>query len=267
MCPPEFFGVDYVINPWMSGNIGSVRQVLAAAQWTALYNALSEHAIVKMVDPVKGLPDMVFTANAGIRARSTETTNCKTVVVSTFKEDPRKPEAAFFKQWFDAEGYDAVYLDAGLTFEGAGDALFDAQDRLWVGYGFRSMSAAAPQLAQRLGTEHYTLRLVDARFYHLDMAFCPLNNGSLLYYPGAFDRPSRELIVSKFAAQDLIAVADADARRFVCNAVNIDGKLITNAASDDARRRIGKAGYAVIEIDVSEFIKAGGACKCLSMEI
>ncbi len=267
MCPPDFFGVDYVINPWMSGNIGGVDRALAARQWTALYNTLSEHVAVRLVDPVEGLPDMVFTANAGIRARGSGTPGGGTVVVSSFRADPRKPESAVFRHWFRTQGYEADFLDPGLTFEGAGDALYDAHQRLWLGHGFRRPPPAAPERSQRLGAPCFPLHLVDPRFYHLDTAFCPLNNGGLLYYPGAFDAQSRELIESAFPAGDRIAVSEAEARRFACNAVNINGHLVTNAASDDTKLRVARAGYSVIELDMSEFIKAGGACKCLSLEI
>ena len=181
MCPPDHYEVDYVINPWMEGNIHRSSRETAASQWEALRGLLDKEAQVERIAPQAGLPDMVFTANAGLVLG-------KKCVLSRFLPRERQGEESFFKKWFKKQGFDIFELPPDLPFEGAGDALLDRhRGCLWAGYGFRSELASHPQLAQWLGLEVISLRLVDPRFYHLDTCFCPLENGCLLYYPQAFD--------------------------------------------------------------------------------
>ena len=66
LCAPDHYDVNYVINTWMEGNIHKSSRDRAAEQWQKLYHLIKEHAIVDLVPPVKGWPDMVFTANAGL---------------------------------------------------------------------------------------------------------------------------------------------------------------------------------------------------------
>ena len=66
MCRPDYFAVRYVINPWMAGNLGKVSARRALSQWETLWQRLSELAEVALAPPQAGLPDMTFTANAGL---------------------------------------------------------------------------------------------------------------------------------------------------------------------------------------------------------
>ncbi|HTL16368.1 MAG TPA: fused N-dimethylarginine dimethylaminohydrolase/saccharopine dehydrogenase domain-containing protein, partial [Patescibacteria group bacterium] len=191
MCPPDQYDVDYVINPWMEGNIHRPSRDIASGQWHALYDILRESAEIECISPCPGLPDMVFTANAGL-AIGTK------FVLSRFLHRERQGEEIHFKQWFSKRGFEVFELPPDLPFEGAGDALLDRQGTcLWAGYGFRSELDAHPLLAQWLRLEVVSLRLIDPRFYHLDTCFCPLEGGFLLYYPGAFDAYSNRLIAER----------------------------------------------------------------------
>jgi lysine-ketoglutarate reductase/saccharopine dehydrogenase-like protein (TIGR00300 family) len=155
-----------------------------------------------------------------------------------------------------------------LPFEGAGDALLDREGRwLWAGYGFRSELDSHPYLAKWLDIEVLSLRLMDERFYHLDTCFCPLSNGYLLYYPPAFDAYSNRLIEMRVPEAKRIAIAEPDAVNFACNAVNIEDIVILNQASDDLKQRLTNAGFRVIETPLTEFLKAGGASKCLTLRV
>jgi N-dimethylarginine dimethylaminohydrolase len=225
MCPPDHYDVDYVINPWMEGNIHKSSRDRAVEQWQGLHQILKEHAIVDLVTPEKGWPDLVFTANAGLVLGDT-------VVLSRFLHKERQGEEPFFKQWFEENGYTVNELPKDLPFEGAGDALLDREGRwLWAGYGFRSELDSHPYLAKWLDIEVLSLRLIDERFYHLDTCFCPLANGYLLYYPGAFDSYSNRLIEMRVAPEKRIALVEADAVNFACNAVNVDNIVIMNKPS------------------------------------
>jgi lysine-ketoglutarate reductase/saccharopine dehydrogenase-like protein (TIGR00300 family) len=261
MCAPDHYNVDYVINPWMEGNIHKSSRDHAVEQWNKLYNNIKNHAIVDLVAPEKGWPDMVFSANAGLVLG-------KNVVVSRFLHKERQGEEPYFQQWFEQNGYNVYSLPKDLPFEGAGDALLDREGRwLWAGYGFRSELDSHPYLAKWLDIEVISLRLMDERFYHLDTCFCPLSNGYLLYYPGAFDSYSNRVIEMRVAPEKRIAIAEADAVNFACNAVNIDSIVIMNKASKSLKSRLAEVDFQVIETPLTEFLKAGGAAKCLTLRV
>jgi lysine-ketoglutarate reductase/saccharopine dehydrogenase-like protein (TIGR00300 family) len=207
------------------------------------------------------VPDMVFTANAGLVLGDQ-------VVLSRFYHKERQGEEPFFKAWFEAQGYTVHELPPDLPFEGAGDALLDREGRwLWAGYGFRSELDSHPLLAQWLDIEVLSLRLTDDRFYHLDTCFCPLANGYLLYYPAAFDAYSNRLIELRVPAAKRIAIVEADAVNFSCNAVNVESLIILNKASDELKQRLTQVGFRVLETPLTEFLKAGGASKCLTLRV
>ncbi len=259
MCAPHHYDVDYAINPWMEGNIHRSSRDRAAEQWQQLYKIINDEAIVDLVEPVPGWPDMVFTANAGLVLD-------QTVVLSRFLHKERQGEEPYFKQWFADNGYTVFELPPDLPFEGAGDALLDREGRwLWAGYGFRTELDAHPFVAKWLDMEVLSLRLIDSRFYHLDTCFCPLTGGYLLYYPPAFDAYSNHLIERRVPAEKRIALDEPDAVTFACNAVNIRDLVILNQASDSLKQRLAQHGFRVRETPLTEFLKAGGAAKCLTL--
>lgn len=259
MCAPDHYDVDYVINPWMEGNIHKSSRDRAVEQWQKLYHVLKDNAIVDLVEPAKGWPDMVFTANAGLVLG-------KNVVLSRFYHKERQGEEPYFKEWFENNGFTVYELPQDLPFEGAGDALLDREGRwLWAGYGFRSELDSHSYLAKWLDIEVLSLRLIDSRFYHLDTCFCPLSGGYLLYYPGAFDAYSNRLIQMRVPAEKRIALDEPDAVNFSCNAVNINSIVVMNKASDRLKQNLVDAGFQIIETPLTEFLKAGGAAKCLTL--
>jgi lysine-ketoglutarate reductase/saccharopine dehydrogenase-like protein (TIGR00300 family) len=261
MCAPDHYDVDYVINPWMEGNIHKSSRDRASEQWHGLYQVLKEKAIVDLIKPQSGVPDMVFTANAGLILGDA-------VVLSRFYHKERQGEEPFFKQWFLEQGYTVHELPKDLPFEGAGDALFDREGRwLWAGYGFRSELDSHPLIAKWLDIEVLSLRLMDDRFYHLDTCFCPLTDGYLLYYPPAFDAYSNRLIELRVPEAKRIAVGETDAVNFACNAVNVDRSVIMNQATDGLKQQLQNLGFEVVETPLTEFLKAGGAAKCLTLRV
>lgn len=261
MCPPDLYEVNYVINPWMEGNIHKSSREVAAQQWQGLYRLLQQYAEVEKITPQPSLPDMVFTANAGV-------TVGRHFVLSRFLHRERQGEEEHFRKWFKQHGFEVFELPQDLPFEGAGDALLDRQGAcLWAGYGFRSELDSHPYLANWLDIEVLSLRLIDPRFYHLDTCFCPLEGGWLLYYPQAFDAYSNRLIEQRIPAAKRIVVGEADAVRFACNAVNVQKRLILNQVGTELRERLAAAGFETIETPLNEFIKSGGAAKCLTLRL
>ena len=261
MCEPSGFEVSYVINPWMLGHVHTSKRALAWGQWRRLQQALARRADVRLIAPAPLCPDMVFTANAGLVLGDK-------VVLARFRHGERRGEEPHFGQWFRSHGFTALELSPGLCFEGAGDALLDrAAPIVWLGHGFRSDLAAAPEIAAALDVEVVPLRLVDPRFYHLDTCLCPLARGDLLYYPAAFDAESLRTIEALVPAHARIAVDEADAREFACNAVSLGDDVYLNNASRRLRAELAGRGYQVTITPLSEFIKAGGAAKCLTLRL
>lgn len=261
MCPPDHYGVDYVINPWMQDQLGRTDRALAHRQWNDLLQIVSAGAEIARIAAQPGLPDMVFTANAGM-VRGT------VAVVSRFRSPERRGEEPFFRAWFEQNGFSIAPWPEGIFFEGAGDALFDPGRKLiWSGCGFRSDAAATPVLAKTFDCESIAVRLVDPRFYHLDTCLCPLAGGWLLYYPPAFDAASLQQIAQRVPQEKRIAVGDADALQFACNAVELDGRVIMNGASPELLARLRAAGFTPVLTPLSEFLKAGGTAKCLTLKL
>jgi len=250
-----------VINPWMEGNIHKSSRDRAVEQWQKLYYLLKDRAIVDLVEPQPGWPDQVFTANAGLVLGDQ-------VVLSRFLHKERQGEEPYFKRWFEDNGYTVYELPKELPFEGAGDALLDREGRwLWAGYGFRSELDSHAYIAQWLDIEVLSLRLIDERFYHLDTCFCPLSGGYLLYYPPAFDSYSNHLIEMRVPPEKRIALEQVDANNFSCNAVNIGSVVVMNQASDALTECLTEAGFEIVETPLTEFMKAGGAAKCLTLRV
>lgn len=265
MCPPAHFNVDYEINPWMRGNLGAVSTDAAARQWMDLHDLIARHAEVELVPAHAGLPDMVFTANAGL-------VHGRTFVPSNFAHVERQDERAHFARWFADAGFEVLDMPHArtdyLAFEGAGDALYSTDAPvLWVGHGFRTDARAPAWLAERLDVEVLPLRLVDSRYYHLDTCFCPLDDGALLWNPNAFDAPSRALIEARTSASRRIAVGAEDAAVFACNAVGVDDLVVLNQATPALVEALQSLGRRVVATPLSEFMKSGGAAKCLTLRL
>ena len=261
LCPPTHFGVEYVINPWMKGNIGAASGAIALRQWEALAAILGDLCETSLIEPQPGLPDMCFAANGGLAFESA-------FVSASFSVFQRAPEVPHYRHWMQAAGFDLVDIGDEVAFEGEGDALWwprGEESLLCAGYGVRSSLETHRTLAERLGVNVLSLRLTNPRFYHLDTCFAPLPQGRIMYYPAAFDERSRCLLESLTTADQRIEVSDEDARNFACNAVRIDRTIIVSQASVELRRRLEQWGFDVIETPLTEFIKAGGAAKCLTL--
>jgi ornithine--oxo-acid transaminase len=263
MCSPKLYDVDYVINPWMSGNVHAASRERAAAQWQQLYEALSQIAEILLVEPRPGWPDMVFTANAG-RERN------GTVVLSSFLYPERQGEEPHFRSWFEAAGYTVIDLPRVTPFEGEGDALFaetSSGTRLFAGYGQRTSISSHRTLRKAWDIPVISLELIDPRFYHLDTCFAPLEGGYVMYYPQAFTPASITVIQKIYPVDKRIEVQEGDALRFACNAINIGPHVILNRIGRELTAKLESLDFQVNQVDLSEFLKAGGAAKCLVMKL
>jgi N-dimethylarginine dimethylaminohydrolase len=256
LCQPVDYDVRYKINPWMDPK-RTPEKMQARQQWQNLHHHLLRlGAWVEYVTHADGWPDMVFTANAGL-VRGLD------VVLSRFRHPERQGEEPFYRAWFESNGFNVLTVSAG-SFEGEGDALFIG-DTLVCGYGFRTDKETHAEVAGLLHVARYlSVELVDPYFYHLDTCFCPLNESLALIYPGAF----RQEDVARLEQEiTLLRVSEADARHFVCNAVVLGNDVVLPAGCDETYQILAANGFRSYPIELSEFIKAGGAAKCLSLKL
>lgn len=258
MCPPDYYGVEYEINPWMNRQ-RQTNPWLAQDQWQKLYRLLSVQLGVgiELIEPRPGLPDMVFTANGGIVWQDS-------FIVSNFRHEQRRPESHAHEAWFSNRGYEIHHLPKDCFFEGEGD-LLKCGGLLFAGYRIRTDIRSHQKVSQILDQEILSLELVNDWFYHLDTCFCPLREGQALYYPKAFDSYAETVLANHIP--ELIPVAPGDAERFACNAIVLRNQIVMNAGCQSTREQLEGLGYQVFETPLDEFIKAGGSAKCLVLNL
>lgn len=256
MCAPDRYDLLYEINDWMSvANRPDVS--LASRQWAELYRVLTQEvgAQVDLVPQAENAPDMVFTANAGL----VDHKHGNRVLLSNFRHPERQVEVEPFRQWFEAHGYETLAPPEEVKFEGEGDALF-AGETLVAGYLKRSDIASHRWLADHLGAQVLSLELVDGRWYHLDTAFFSLTPNLVAYYPGAFDPYARTVIDNHF---ETIQVEEEEALHFACNAIVLGLTIVMPAGCPKLKAELESRGYHIHAVELTEFLKAGGAAKCL----
>jgi N-dimethylarginine dimethylaminohydrolase len=238
MCPPEYFAVEYAINPWMNPD-KPVDAALAMQQWQHLgevYTSLGH--TVRTIRPEPGLPDMVFAANGA------------TVLDA-------------YLSWFREQGYGEVRESAILN-EGEGDIVF-AGRAILAGHGFRSDEAVRDELTDLFDLPVISLRLVDPRFYHLDTALVVLDPETAAYYPAAFDDAARAALAAHFP--ELIEVKDEDAEVLGLNAISDGQNVVLPEQAVGMRNQLAAAGFRPVGVDLSELLKAGGGPKCCTLEL
>ena len=255
MCPPTYFDVTYRINPWMHPE-GRVDRRLAMRQWEALRRSyLDAGHVVDVIEPIEGLPDMVFAANGGFVVDGR-------AVSAKFRFPERLAEAPAFARWFTQAGLaPATTSDVN---EGEGDFLL-AGGVILAGTGFRTGCAAHAEVSALLGHPVVSLELTDERYYHLDTALAVLSDTEIAYYPEAFSSASRLLLRDLFP-DALLATAD-DAAAFGLNAVSDGRRVFLPAGAVGLEHQLVDRGFEPHPIDVSELMKAGGGVKCCTLEV
>ena len=266
MCPPEHFRVAYEINPWMHTEV-TVDPDAAMAEWMGLVATLrAAGADIEIQPAVEGVPDLVFTANAGIVSGSQ-------FVPSRFRHAERQPETEHDIDWFEAHGFRIDLLSEDVDQEGAGDALpfgagAGAGGRgpvLVAGYRFRSDAAAHAQLSKMLNVPVRSVELVDERFYHLDITFCPLDDRRAIVWPGAWDRFGCR-VMEALVPEALVLEAD-EANCFVANSVVVGTTVVLPSCPPRVGRQLEAWGFDPVECGINEFLKAGGGCRCLTLAL
>lgn len=255
MTAPTYFAVEYAINPWMDVNT-PIDIGLAQAQWEHLYHTYVQLGhTVDVIEPVAGLPDMVYAANGGFIANGI-------AVVARFRFAERAGESRAYAGWMSSVGYRPV--TTRHTNEGQGDLLM-VGDMVLAGYGFRTDRGAHTEIATALGLSVVSLELVDPRFYHLDTALAVLDDRTIAYYPPAFSAAAQEQLSKLFP--DAIVVGSADAYVFGLNAVSDGRNVVLPATAIGFAGQLRAAGFEPVGVDLSELLKGGGSVKCCTLEV
>jgi len=259
MCRPEHFTVVYRINPWMNPAEPTDTNV-ALAQWQVLYDTYLELGYdVHLIDPVPGLPDMVYAANGGFVIDGV-------AYGAKFTYPERQPEGPAYMDWFRAAGFDV--REPEEINEGEGDFLLVGETIL-AGTGFRSHSLSHEELARIFDREVVTLRLVDPSFYHLDTAIAVLDSTPgqehIAYLPTAFDADSLAVLRERFP--DAILVNETDAAVLGLNSFSDGYHVVIASRATDFERQLREHGYHPIGVDLSELLLGGGGVKCCTLEL
>jgi N-dimethylarginine dimethylaminohydrolase len=255
MTAPMFFAVEYEINPWMDTS-KRVDSQLALRQWETLrqtYNELGH--TVELVEPVAGLPDMVYAANGGLLVNGA-------AVVARFAYPQRTAEATAYAAWMAR--HDHQPIETRHVNEGQGDLMVVGSIVL-AGHGFRTDRRAHDEIAAIVQMPVVSLELIDPRFYHLDTALAVLDDTTIAYYPPAFSEHSRARLLELFP--DAIEVASAVAYVLGLNAVSDGANVVLPAAATGFAEQLRQAGFRPVGVDLSELLKGGGSVKCCTLEV
>lgn len=263
--PPKFYDVEYEINVWMHKEDKPDKN-LAEEQWGGLVDKLISLGVEVVQTPPFEHPDAVFAANSGIAF-----TEQRIVIPSSFKFPERRVEEKDWENFFrNTLGWSIWHLPEQVFQEGAGDALF-IDNTLVTAYGFRSSEESCDLLKSMMQTEKeisqygcMKVQLVDERFYHLDTCFCPLDDKTALYYPEAFSSESEKALLDRFT---MLAVTEEEAVQYACNSIVVGKDVIMPGGCPKIGRLLKALGYTVHFLPMSEFMKAGGACKCLTLRL
>ena len=260
MCSPEHFTVQYSINPWMDTGT-AVDTRLAGQQWAALRATLVELGhTVHVLDAVGGLPDLVFAANGAFSVDGIS-------YGARFRHAERAGEAAVHQAFYEGSP-PWTFVGPRQTNEGEGDFAYvpGAYGGLVLaGHGFRTETAAHAEAQEVLGRPVVSLRLVDPRFYHLDVALAALDDHNLAYLPSAFSAASQRILRQLFP--DAVIADEADALAFGLNLVSDNRHVVLAREASGLAKRLGEAGYVPVPVELGEFKKGGGGVKCCVAEL
>ena len=259
MCRPEHFTVVYRINPWMNPAEPTDTDV-ALAQWQVLHDTYLELGYdVHLIDPIAGLPDMVYAANGGFVIDGI-------AYGAKFTHPERQPEGPAYMRWFREQGFDV--REPEEVNEGEGDFLL-VGDVILAGTGFRSHSLSHQELERIYGREVVTLQLVDPNFYHLDTAVAVLDatpgQEHIAYLPGAFDAASLAVLQERYP--DAIIVNETDAAVLGLNSFSDGCNVVIASRATYFERQLREHGYNPIGVDLSELLLGGGGVKCCTLEL
>jgi N-dimethylarginine dimethylaminohydrolase len=257
---PDHFRVDYVINPFMDV-ADQPDGSLAREQWDALRDALhAAGATTEVLGQRADSPDMVYAMNLGL---ALERPAGPVAVLSHMRYAERRRETLTAEAWFADRGATLLRTGAhgiGASFE-AGDA-FAWRGDLVVGYGPRTDALALKHLAVDLDVTVHGVRTVHPGMYHLDLAFCPLDEHRAIVCPSAWDDESAARLLA--LVPEPLVITEEEAMTFCANSVVVGRTVVMPACPDRVRAVLEGWGFDVVVVDVGELLKGGGAVRCLT---
>jgi arginine dihydrolase len=263
MVRPDHFRIDYAINPYMDLSDQPDRH-RAMAQWAGLVATVERlGAAVEVVPQRPDSPDMVYAMNLGLGV--VRPNGAGHVVMSHMRFAERRTESLSAQPWFERSGRSTSYVGrdgVGAHLE-AGD-VFAWADSLVAGFGPRTEELALKHLAHELGVRVRGVRLTHPAMYHLDLAFCPLDERRAMVAPGAFDAASAEALLA-LVPEPLLLTDEEALTTFCANSIVVGHTVVMPAGSPQrVRSALADWGFDVVEVDVSEFHKGGGSVRCLT---
>ncbi len=261
MCPPQWYDVDYVINPWMAGNLHRPSRDRAFSQWRQLFEGLRPYADIRVLHAERGCPDMTFIAHTALLQHGI-------AAISSFAHTQRQPEEGHLRRWLEESGFLIWETPRETAFEGEGDAIFEETGHtLWAAHGVRTCERSHQHLAAAWHVSVQSLHLIDPRFYHLDTCFTPLHGGFVLYYPAAFDEISRARIEAAYSAERRLLVTENEATQFACSVLNLGREVFMGEVRGSIAQRLSAAGFNVHSFPMSEFLHGGGSVRSLALRL
>ncbi len=272
MVRPDHFRVEYQINPFMDLS-QQPDPALTREQWAGLVAAIrAAGAQVEVVEQRPDAPDMVYAMNLGFVVEPPEgplvSSSAGLAVMSHMRYAERRMETSTAAAWFAGRGVSVSYVGregVGAHLE-AGDA-FAWGDSLVVGYGPRTDELGLKALATELSVRVRGVRITHPGMYHLDLAFCPLDDRRAIICPAAFDEESAAALLA-LVPEPLVITEEEALTTFAANSIVIGSTVLMPMAADNANARIvarlEEWGFAVVLVDVSQFHLGGGSVRCLT---
>lgn len=268
MVSPEFFDIEYAINPYMTNQDGGLQKIDSAAaqsQWNDLKGTYSKLGYaIEVIPGVKGLPDMVFSANQSFPFWDYKKDK-PSVIMSNMRSQFRKNEVSYFENYYSNNNYNIYHLEKN-AFEGNGDALIrPGRKQIFGGYGFRTDKSVYSEIQKITGYEVFLLELKNEYFYHLDTCFSFLSENTIAIVPEAFTDEGLRLLRNEFSSIIKIDIEEAK-NNFAGNCHCPDGKnVILHKGSEKFKKDLKEKGFHVLEVNTSEFMKSGGSVFCMKM--
>jgi N-dimethylarginine dimethylaminohydrolase len=255
MCRPEYFTVNYRINPWMHPEQPTDTS-LAVSQWEVLYQTYLDLGFdIHLIDPIDGLPDMVYAANGGFVIDGK-------AYGASFTHPQRQAEGPAYMDWFRANGFDVH--EPKFVNEGEGDFLL-VGDVILGGTGFRSSTDSHRELAELSGREVVSLELSNPSFYHVDTAIAKLDDTNIAYLESAFSEASLAELRRRYP--DAIIATEEDAAVLGLNSYSDGYNVVISSRAKNFERQLRERGYNPIGVDLSELLLGGGGVKCCTLEL
>lgn len=257
LCEPVHMRIDEAINDIQKHFAEeNINQDLATKQHRALVKILRDHNIIVHLLPAHhGFPEQVFTRDIGF-------TIDETLYVASLKRTIRQGEQQVLKQQLSQKQIPYKTVDLG-TIEG-GDVIID-NDTVYVGESSRTSRDSVEQLQIAHPDRTFHIIKFDETYLHLDCVFNPVSASVALIYPEAIANESLKILEQCY---DLIEVTKEEQFHLATNVLSIgNNNIISLPQNVQANQKLWKAGFTVIETDLSEIIKSGGSFRCITLPI